>query len=566
MAFLKNKMLFFTTSPRTPIKMIPEIALLEKYFLYQKWNKDTQKQFALKLEEADFFEGKTSQSDSSFSARDRITRAPKALGFVDLDQKIQITQAGKELLTSKRPHEIFLRQILKFQLPSPYHKETENLKNKFFIKPYLELMRLIRDLQYITFDEAKIFLFQLTDYRKYDIVKYKILKFRTEIKNYKGKYKLVVHETWHKEIEEIFNEEIITGNTKTRESNDSSLKKFMKTKRGTMRDYTDAAFRYLRFTGLISITGRGKIEFFSNKLIEVDYILKNIDRNPVFCNRLDKYKEILFDKNKPLLYTDNKDNIIDLILRISDEYTKMVLTNKSIDELKKLREQIINSKKEAIINVQIVELKEKSYSLYNEIIDTYNEILSDELFDAPLMMEWNTWRAMTMIDGGKIKGNFNLDDNGYPMSTAQGNMPDIECDYGKFVLSVEVTLQAGQRQYESEGEPVSRHYGQLKKRTGKETYCLFIAPTINNATLAHFFTLNRTNIDYYGGKSNIIPLELDQFMKLIENSYNFEGYPNPNDIHCFLKSLIQSATTAKNENEWFEDISSIVNNWLNKQS
>ena len=546
--------------------MIPEIALLAEFFLHQKWNKDTQKQYALKLEKADFFEGKTSQYDSAFSARDRITRAPKALGFVDLDPKIQITQAGNELLTSKHPHEIFLRQILKFQLPSPYHKEIEILKGKFCIKPYLELMRLIRDLEYLTFDEAKIFLFQLTDYKKYDIVKNKILKFRTKVENNRGKYKLIVHETWNKEIEKIFNVEIITGNTKTRESSDLSLKNFMKTKRGTMRDYTDAAFRYLRFTGLLSITERGKISFFLNKLVEVDYILHNVDRNPIFCDRIDKYKENLFDRDKPLLYTDIKDNIIDLILRSSDDYTKKILTNKSIDELKNLREQIIISKKEVIVNSQIVKLKDKSFSLYSEIIDTYNEILTNDLFDAPLMMEWNTWRAMTMIDGGIIKGNFNLDDNGYPMSTAQGNMPDIECDYGKFVLSVEVTLQSGQRQYESEGEPVSRHYGQLKKRTGKETYCLFIAPTINNATLAHFFTINRTDIAYYGGKSNIIPLELDLFMKLIENSYNFEGYPNTSDIHCFLKSLVQRSATAQNENDWLEGINLIVNNWPKKHS
>ena len=48
-------------------------------------------------------------------------------------------------------------------------------------------------------------------------------------------------------------------------------------------------------------------------------------------------------------------------------------------------------------------------------------------------------------------------------------MPDIECDYDDFSLSVEVTLQAGQRQYESEGEPVARHYGQLKKKDWKRT-------------------------------------------------------------------------------------------------
>ena len=43
------------------------------------------------------------------------------------------------------------------------------------------------------------------------------------------------------------------------------------------------------------------------------------------------------------------------------------------------------------------------------------------------MFEYNTWRAMTMLDGGNIKGNFKFDDIGQPLSTASGNMPDIEC-------------------------------------------------------------------------------------------------------------------------------------------
>jgi hypothetical protein len=563
MAQLKNKTLFFTTSPRTPSKMIPEIKLLVENFSNQEWNKDTQIQFATKLEEADFFEGKTSQTDTAFSARDRITRAPKALGFINLSPRIEITNAGNELITSKYPQEIFLRQLLKFQLPSPYHKETVQVRNIFFVKPYLELMRLIKELDYLTFDEVKIFALQLTDYREYGAIKNKILKFRQNKKEYTGKYKKFMRTTWDNEIANVFAEEINSGNTKTRESTDSSLKNFLKTKRGTLRDYTDAAFRYLRYTGLFSITGKGKISCFDNKMPEVDFILTSIDRSPIYCDDENNYKTYLFDNKLPILYVDNKNNIINIILRTSDDYTRSALMDKSTDELKVLREEIILSKKEAIINTQITLLKEKSFALYSEVVDTYNEILSDDLYDAPLMMEWNTWRAMTMIDSGTIKGNFQVDDIGQPMSTAQGNMPDIECDYGDFTLAVEVTLQSGQRQYEAEGEPVSRHYGRLKKQVGKETFCLFIAPTVNNATLAHFFSLNKTNISYYGGKSNIIPLHLEQFMKLVDNSYNYKSYPNPNDIYSLLQSIISTVEKSIDENDWFEKIRDIVNNWLN---
>ena len=178
------------------------------------------------------------------------------------------------------------------------------------------------------------------------------------------------------------------------------------------------------------------------------------------------------------------------------------------------------------------------------------------------MLEYNTWRAMTMLDGGNIKGNFNFDDAGQPLSTAAGNMPDIECDYQDFALSVEVTMQSGQRQYESEGEPVARHYGQLKKRTGKDTYCLFIAPSINASTLAHFYGLNHLPIALYGGKSKIIPLELDQFMRLIENSYNHATRPASTDVRTFLDKVIAQGETASDENDWRERIQMCVNEWL----
>ena len=55
-----------------------------------------------------------------------------------------------------------------------------------------------------------------------------------------------------------------------------------------------------------------------------------------------------------------------------------------------------------------------------------------------------------MLDGGNIVENFKFDDNGDPFSTASGNMADIVCDYGKFALAVEVTMQSGQKQYEME--------------------------------------------------------------------------------------------------------------------
>ena len=560
MAYLKNKALFFTTSPRTPSKMIPEIQLLSEHFTGKEWNRQSQVEFIDLLAQSGFFEGSGSSNNKDFSARDRINRAPKALGFVDLSPRIKLTDAGQALVYGKRPQEVFLRQLLKFQLPSPYHIETTNVEGTFYIKPYLEIMRLIRDLGSLSFDELKIFALMLTDYREYDTVKNAILDFRTEKEAYKGQYKKFVDKRWTEALLQTYSDDIDAGKTKTRETTDKSLKKFLNTKKSNTRDYTDACFRYLRYTGLVSISHRNRsIAFYPDKLKEVDFILENIDRKPVFVDDIGKYKEYLFNATIPALYVDNIENVIDYLLRISD-YTQRQLSGKDIEELKDIRDSIIAERKEAVIKAQVTEIK--SYALYSEIIDTYNEIISDGYFDAPLMLEYNTWRAMTMLDGGNIKGNFKFDDVGQPLSTAAGNMPDIECDYDDFVLSVEVTMQQGQRQYESEGEPVARHFGQMKKRTGKETYCLFIAPTINKASLAHFFALNKIGISYYGGKTKIIPLELDQFMRLVENSYNYHTQPTPHDIREFLDEVMRQEELAMDENDWNDKIQSCVSQWL----
>lgn len=560
MARIDNKLLFFTTSPRTPAKMIPEIQLLHENFSGLSWNKSTQEQFIDKLAQSDFFEVKGSPTDKAFSARDRINRAPKALGFINLKPHIELTEAGIAFVYGKRPQEIFLRQLLKFQLPSPYHVEHQNIIGTFCIRPYLEILRLVRELEYITFDEFKIFAVQMTDYHKFNTIKESILCFRQGKEENKGQYKRFVNSVWENAILEIHSDRIAAGKTRTRETNDASLKKFIATQKSNMRDYADACFRYLRYTGLISISHRSRsISIFSDKIVEVDFILSTVSRDPVFIDDIDAYKAHLFSANSPVLYTDNRDNIVDILMRIGS-FTKRELADKNLDELKDLRDKIVKQHKDAVIHEQVAEIK--SYALYSEIIDTFNEIISDEYYDAPLMFEYNTWRAMTMLDGGNIKGNFNFDDAGQPLSTAAGNMPDIECDYDDFSLSVEVTLQSGQRQYESEGEPVARHYGQLKKRTGKDTYCLFIAPTINPATLAHFYGLNHLSIALYGGKSKIIPLELDQFMRLIENSYNYKTQPVPNDIRRFLDYAIKLCEKATDENHWRCGIQACVDTWL----
>ena len=187
MARIDSKVVFVTTSPRTPAKMIPEIGLLQTHFTGQRWNTETQRAFMELLREENFFNGQGAK-DPAFSARDRINRAPKALGYVVLSPSIQLTPAGVELVSSRRKEEIFLRQLLKFQIPSPYHKPTVNSAG-FWVKPYLELFRLVRHFGSLKFDELRIFGLQLVDYREFDTIVKKINQFRVAKAQNEGNYK-----------------------------------------------------------------------------------------------------------------------------------------------------------------------------------------------------------------------------------------------------------------------------------------------------------------------------------------------------------------------------------------
>ena len=559
MAYLKSKTLFFTTSPRTPLKMIPEIEILSNSFEGKVWDTDTQVEFIRKLAESQDFQGEGSAKEMAFSARDRINRAPKALGFVDLKPTIRLTEPGKQLISGKRTEEILLRQMLKFQLPSPYHMEPEQFEGMFGVKPYLEIFRLIYTLGTVSFDELMIFGMQLTHYSKFDSIVAEIKLFRRMKAYAKVGYKVFRGEYLRNQIEQIYQSDIDDGKTKTRESKDASLDKFVRTKARNMRDYADACFRYLRATGMVEISQKGhSLSIMPEKKKEVEFFLYHIDRKPVFVDDEEKYKEYLFDASYPVLYSDDKQRLIQQVSEVLG--IKEGLSEQTTEQLKDRLDTAILERKNEIVAQQIKDLKE--YREYNDVMNVFDDIKSNVLYDAPLMLEWNTWRAMTMLDGGDIKANLKLDDKGQPMSIAQGNMADIVCDYGDFGVAVEVTMQSGQKQYEMEGEPVSRHLAKLKKETEKDAYCLFIAPKINESCIAYFYALHTMNIAFYGGQSVIVPLELDVFINMVEQSFRAGYTPNSGQIKALFEYSLQQAKESNDEKEWYEKIKAKALNWL----
>ena len=350
---IQSQTLFFPTSPRTPFKAIEEIKLFDEELHGKFWNPSTQMEFYHLLKDRDFYEGEDAK-DKAFAGRDRINRLPKALGFVTLPI-IGLTEAGKEFIESNNKEEILLRQLLKFQFPSSNHPLGKKATD-FYVKPYLELFRLIRDLGTLTFDELQIFGMQLVNINRYNSIVEKIKKFRKDKEEHKGRYKEFKDRVFYQEAYQIYKNDIDTGNIRTRESKTTTTKSFLKKKISNLRDYADAAVRNLRSTGLVNVTAIGRtLSILSERLNDVNYFLSTIPREPCYINEQEKYEAYLWDASTPSLLSDNKDSII---AKLNNEFGVSVDASLSINRLKDILNEYREKRQKEKIDAQVKSLKD----------------------------------------------------------------------------------------------------------------------------------------------------------------------------------------------------------------
>lgn len=561
MATLKEntKVLFGFTSPRTIEKIIPEIQLLARKFSGKKWvgNEKIQTAFFDELFKTDDYKSAKYPNNPALAARDRITRAPKALGFVSLDPDISLTAQGQKLVAGKDIAIVITEQLLKFQLPSPFHKAS---KERFYVRPYLELLRMINDLDGLSKTEIALFYLQLTHFNKYDDIKNKILNFRTNRKQAKGNKKKYIESVITSEMSEVYKSELHSGKAKIRQGNKAqSISRFTSTKFRNHIDYADAYIRYLRASGLASFNSKTSRLIASKTNIEyLEYILKNINRNPVFIDDESKYKDYLYSSNKiNLPYFD--------IEWLRGKAIKMGLQSRDLSKdpsimYSKIQARISKAKDIAI--AEIKELKRKDKDI-GEIVQLFEKIKKKdrEIYDPSLFFEWNIWRSMVALNYLKSSNpNFSMDADGEPISTAPGGKPDIELEYEGFKLMIEVTLSVGDTQYNMEGESVTRHYGKERKTTDKDLYCLFVAPRISESCAQYYLVSNKTSFKANGGKTRIIGLSTEKFIEFIRSGIK-NNFSNPNSLKKWLDWCYSECEKTEDALSWVNVVEQSCAKW-----
>jgi AlwI restriction endonuclease len=570
------------TSPRSPEKIAEELRLArDNGFLERVWDKLAQRDYAaLLVKTAGVYEGAGHAAQPDFAARDRIHRAPRTFGFVRIrpGRPLALTLAGQALLRGDNLPDLFLRQLLKWQYPSPNHGGAD-YRDLFSIRPFMEMLRLIRDADGISKAELGLFGVPLVRWRDYSSALGGIMAFRhayAAISGYRNRKELV-RDHARDRMRMVYADDIASGRTAKREG---GTRGFEDTKFSNARDYADAAVRYFRATGLFTPSARySRLSLLPERLPEVDEMLATWSRDPLEFDDPDAFFDFLGDPEQPVLPSDG---VVVLRAQITALYEdapvsaqsgfaaqmSAVATATSARDLKAWYQRLLDLSTEAAVAQRRVELSVPAAC--DEVVDLYDRITdrTGEVLDGPLFLEWNTWRALVMLDDGEVIGNFAVDRTGQPLHPAPGKGADITCEYRDFHLLVEVTLQTGMRQYFSEGEPVERHVGfyqAIHKSQGDDrpVYGLFVAPTLNPSAVNYFCNLHlmaRPSAAFQG-LVRVIPLSLSDFMTMLRAAQPYVPVRST-DMLDFLRTASDLAATTANETDWADSISALAKSWL----
>jgi len=474
-------------------------------------------------------------------------------GFPNLTGRpFEITPNGARLLNSKllpEQQECFLRAIATYRIPSPIEKGGKKRTHSQFspLRFTLNVMQGVEEQRgdpKLTFQEFAFFVQTSTPDDGIDDIVREILSYRDARVAAKGKVK-------------AYDKSFLAA----------AAEKSGLTAVGSIRDYADTSFRYLKATGLFKAAGKG-ITLNANK-VRLATLIR--DEKQLFLDD-QEYLHALWRGAK--LPTDNVSDAYIVLMDLQEKLKVYGVTvtlphqDASIEVLKSAQYNFED---------QLSQQQELQYAAdqANQLEDIFNHFGALPLRsgkkdfngvkipngEGPAYLEWVIWRAFLAIDSlvnaPWEARRFQIDQDFLPVHCAPGGGPDMIFEFEDMVVVVEVTLTDSSRQEAAEGEPVRRHVADYVQSQDKPVYGLFVALNIDSNT-AHTFRLG----DWYlkdDTKINlhIVPVTLLDFQAFLES-----GRHELSKMPALLRDLIKDSRMSANMDapQWKAAISRIFNN------
>lgn len=547
------------TTVRNPERIRDALRVFKDEFEGKRFDVPTQNQFFNSLITAGVVKGDPSQPGSrDWSAR-KWASAFNKLGLAlprgtKENPVVTITDAGNALLGDDViESDIFLRQMLKIQLPSPTEDDLDGANvHPFYLVLSVGVKLEELGLKAMTKEEIALFIQSANnDNQTNEIVEY-IKAYRSardEIKGSMAKRKYFLEQLSNKVLE-LYGE-------------------VTKQKLSTLQDYSDTTVRYSAITGIFTI-GRQSLQIKEDQLNLAKAI---IEAGPQPVRDDAEFWQAFHNPTVPALPTDNASFLerdIEALTKRLDELSRSTgselaghetISNPNVLQLKRRREDL---EMELISQKEIQFYRQQNEtSQVEDIKSLFESIMARETIGGsdyrPAWAEWGVWRVFLSINTitnpvSSTRG-FKINSELYPVHHAKGGAADLLFEYEDgTIVPAEITLSTNERQYNMEGEPVQFHVKSIiENNQSREVIGIFTAPDVHVST-AHVFY----RADFYSQKlekavdMNIIPLTFAQLQSLLPGESN--GCDDGKQLLSKLRSLIALKNGAGDGAVWLNRI------------
>ncbi len=633
-----------STTVRNPDRLRDGLRILKENFEGKEWNLNQQERFFDLLKEKGVYEIEEENYEQMTEARKQeharkwisvLNQLGFSFAYESSEKPVIITKAGNALL--KHPDledEVFLRQLLKYQKPSPLPKQSGEAFSRVDILPFVASLKIVYKSGGLSREEISIFLNTTLRMKDVDSTIAQIENYRAQRSKIEGKVrrKEFYYYMQLNRLESIFAEEIakryvlikklVSGSKKSNSfitSTDgkdllaeitkggkgsktvkakqaqlriinalrkgkgaTAIKKifldyYLPLKISTLRDYADLTARYLRKSGLFSIS-RNKLVTVSEK----EDLIKSLLSQKWQLAGDKNYLEYLWSDTQPMLPSDNEDYLKKHLVALSKKEKilfEKVGTREAlglVSEKLPTGRNILELKQQTkAIEANLLHLKEVEFyysqsreDQINDILSFYNLIRDKEILGGeayyPAYLEWNTWRVFLAIDTLSNKPyearGFRLDEELQPIHNAPPNKADMVFEYENYLIVTEVTLSTRSNQWSAESEPVPRHVAKIQiGNKDKEVFGVFVAPEIDPNTILTFFNSRKYSIENSIIELTIIPLTIDQ-IKIILSIFKDKRF-TVKDMHRLLKTMQREMTTTPDAIQWHKKLPALINDW-----